>query len=76
MGKGKKGGTPHNTGNGSTTTKPSATGTVQPVTNPLDLWYLCEKINYAIKYPVIDKDGSRQYQRVVTRIIRKENEFF
>lgn len=76
MSKGKKGGAPHNTGNGNTTTKPAATGTVQPVTNPLDLWYLCEKINYALGNPVIDKDGSRQYQRVVTRIIRKENEFF
>ncbi|MGK6520298.1 hypothetical protein AB6S00_011525 [Enterobacter hormaechei] len=49
---------------------------MQPVTNPLDLWYLCEKINYALSNPLIDKDGSRQYQRVVTRIIRKENEFF
>lgn len=76
MGKGKKGGTPHNAGSGKATTKPAATGTVQPVTNPLDLWYLCEKINYALGKPVIDKDGSRQYQRVVTRIIRKENEFF
>ncbi|TBN93430.1 Uma2 family endonuclease [Salmonella enterica subsp. salamae serovar 13,22:z:-] len=76
MRKGKKGGIPHDTGTGKTITKPSATGTVQPVTNPLDLWYLCEKINYALGNPVIDKDGSRQYQRVVTRIIRKENEFF
>ncbi|EOZ7469406.1 hypothetical protein O8H71_001584 [Enterobacter hormaechei] len=49
---------------------------MQPVTNPLDLWYLCEKINYALSNPLIDKDGSRQYLRVVTRIIRKENEFF
>jgi hypothetical protein len=76
MNKGKKSGSPYNTGTGKTTTKTSAIGAVQPVTNPLDLWYLCEKINHALANPVIDKDGSKQYQRTVTRIIRDENEFF
>lgn len=76
MAKGKKAGNPHDTGGGKTETKPSATGVVQPVTNPLDLWYLCEKINYALAHPVIDKDGSRQYQRVVTRLIRFDDDAF
>lgn len=76
MSKGGKSGIPHNTGTATAITKSSATGIVQPVTNPLDLWYLCEKINYALASPVTDKDGSRQYQRVVTRMIREENMFF
>lgn len=62
---------------GSGTTKLEPEGIVLPVTNPLDLWYLCEKINYAIAHPVIDKDGSRAFQRVVTYLIRKDyNSFF
>lgn len=32
-------------------TKPDASGQVLPVTNPLDLWYLCEKARYAKAKP-------------------------
>lgn len=39
------------------------TGTVARVTNPLDLWYLCKKINYALKYPAKRSDGQLMYQR-------------
>lgn len=49
------------------------TGTVATVTNPLDLWYLCEKVNYALKYPAKRSDGQLMYQRKVTRMIRRDD---
>ena len=52
------------------------TGTVAPVTNPLDLWYLCEKVNYALKYPLKRSDGQMMYQRGVTKLIRKDDRNF
>lgn len=52
------------------------TGTVAPVTNPLDLWYLCEKINYALKNPSKRRDGQLMYQRRVTRLIRRDDRYF
>lgn len=58
----------------STVKKP--TGTAVPVTDPLDLWYLCEKVNYALKYPSRRSDGKLMYQRKVTRMIRKDNKNF
>ncbi|WP_347254097.1 VRR-NUC domain-containing protein [Leminorella grimontii] len=72
----KKTGSTHDTGAGKTTTKADASGTAQPVTNPLDLWYLCQKINYALKNPLARADGATVFQRVVTWMIRKENEWF
>ena len=48
-------------------------GTVVHVTNPLDLWYLCEKVNYALKYPSRRSDGRPLYQRRVTRLIRRDD---
>ncbi|MBD2792534.1 VRR-NUC domain-containing protein [Xenorhabdus szentirmaii] len=51
-------------------------GAVAPVTNPLDLWYLCEKVNYAIKNPKKRSDGQMMYQRVVTQLIRKDDRAF
>ena len=52
------------------------TGTVTTVTDPLDLWYLCEKINYALKYPAKRSDGQLMYQRKVTRLIREDDKHF
>lgn len=52
------------------------TGTVATVTNPLDLWYLCEKVNYALKYPSKRSDGQLMYQRKVTRMIRQDDKNF
>ncbi|QBX82575.1 VRR-NUC domain-containing protein [Citrobacter tructae] len=52
------------------------TGTVARVTNPLDLWYLCEKVNYALKYPAKRSDGQLMYQRKVTRLIRQDDRNF
>jgi len=52
------------------------TGTVTKVTDPLDLWYLCEKVNYALKYPVKRSDGQLMYQRKVTRLIRQDDKNF
>ena len=52
------------------------TGTAVPVTNPLDLWYLCEKVNYALKNPSIRSDGQVMYQRRVTRMIRQDDKNF
>ena len=51
-------------------------GTVTRVTNPLDLWYLCEKVNYALKYPARRSDGQPMYQRKVTRLIRQDDRNF
>lgn len=52
------------------------TGTVARVTNPLDLWYLCEKVNYALRYPAKRSDGQLMYQRKVTRLIRQDDRNF
>uniref|UniRef100_C5CNC8 Uncharacterized protein n=1 Tax=Variovorax paradoxus (strain S110) TaxID=543728 RepID=C5CNC8_VARPS len=58
------------------TTRPSTEGTILPVTNPLDLWYLCQKAGYAEKYPLKNSNGSPMYQRTVTQWVRKDGEFF
>ncbi|WP_234004640.1 hypothetical protein [Cronobacter sakazakii] len=58
------------------TTVKAPEGTVARVTNPLDLWYLCEKVNYALKYPVKRSDGKMMYQRKVTRLIRQDDRNF
>jgi len=58
------------------TTVKAPEGTVARVTNPLDLWYLCEKVNYALKYPVKRSDGMMMYQRKVTRLIRQDDKNF
>ena len=52
------------------------TGTVAPVTNPLDLWYLCEKVNYALRHPLKRSDGQMMYQRGVTKLIRNDDRNF
>lgn len=58
-------------------TKPAASGTVLPVMDPLDLWYLCEKASYAKKTPYLRaKDGYPMYQRTVSRLVRCDNEAF
>jgi hypothetical protein len=58
------------------TTRPNTDGAVLPVTNPLDLWYLCQKAGYAEKYPLKNSNGSPMYQRTVTQWVRKDGEFF
>lgn len=72
----RKTGSAHDTGKGNATTKADASGTALPVTNPLDLWYLCQKINYALKYPITRADGATVYQRVVTELVRLDNRAF
>ncbi|RTT18932.1 hypothetical protein DY951_29200 [Pseudomonas aeruginosa] len=58
-------------------TKPDASGQVLPVTNPLDLWYLCEKARYARANPYRRSgDEAPMYQRVVAQLVRVDNELF
>ncbi len=58
-------------------TKPSSSGMVLPVTDPLDLWYLCEKASYAKAIPYKRaKDGYPMYQRTVSQLVRCDNEAF
>jgi len=58
-------------------TKPDASGQVLPVTNPLDLWYLCEKARYASANPYRRaNDEAPMYQRTVALMIRADNELF
>ncbi|MFJ3461621.1 VRR-NUC domain-containing protein [Achromobacter spanius] len=47
------------------------------MTNPLDLWYLCEKARYASANPYRRSgDGAPMYQRTVALMIRADNELF
>ncbi|MDE1530397.1 VRR-NUC domain-containing protein [Pseudomonas carnis] len=58
-------------------TKPASDGMVLPVTDPLDLWYLCEKASYAKAIPYKRaKDGYPMYQRTVSQLVRCDNEAF
>lgn len=58
-------------------TKPTSSGMVLPVTDPLDLWYLCEKASYAKATPYQRaKDGYPMYQRTVSQLVRCDNEAF
>ncbi|MGW9064952.1 hypothetical protein ACWGPO_12740 [Achromobacter animicus] len=58
-------------------TKPDASGQVLPVTNPLDLWCLCEKARYASANPYRRaSDEAPMYQRTVALMIRADNELF
>jgi hypothetical protein len=58
-------------------TKSSSSGMVLPVTDPLDLWYLCEKASYAKATPYKRaKDGYPMYQRTVSQLVRCDNEAF
>jgi len=67
----------HPSGSAKTQTKTEATGTVLPVVNPLDLWYLCEKARYAKLNPYRRaRDLRPMYQRAVTQLIRADNELF
>ncbi|WP_460416628.1 VRR-NUC domain-containing protein [Pseudomonas sp. microsymbiont 2] len=60
-----------------TTTKPTATGAVVPVTDHPDLWYLCEKANYAQRFPYVRSGDNRaMYQRRVSYWARLDNENF
>ncbi|WP_158685929.1 VRR-NUC domain-containing protein [Achromobacter spanius] len=47
------------------------------MTNPLDLWYLCEKARYASANPYRRaNDEAPMYQRTVALMIRADNELF
>ncbi|WP_312436387.1 hypothetical protein [Achromobacter sp.] len=47
------------------------------MTNPLDLWYLCEKARYASANPYRRaNDKAPMYQRTVALMIRADNELF
>ena len=76
MASGKKSATIPGTSTKKTPTVIQPAGTVAQVTNPLDLWYLCEKVNYALKFPKISSSGAILYQRVVTRLIRFDDRNF
>lgn len=72
----KMAGRPRN-GRALTTAKPTAVGVIVPVTDPPDLWYLCEKARYARRFPYIRSDGERaMYQRRVSTWVRLDNENF
>ncbi|ATA26727.1 hypothetical protein BIY26_07415 [Brenneria goodwinii] len=74
MSTGKKTATPATENTPTATTKKEPVGTAAPVTDPLDLWYLCEKVGYALNNPKIRSDGQPMYQRVVTQLIRLDDE--
>ncbi|MEC5345325.1 VRR-NUC domain-containing protein, partial [Brenneria populi] len=76
MSTGKKTATPAAGRETTTDTKKEPGGTAAPVTDPLDLWYLCEKVGYALNNPKIRSDGQPMYQRVVTQLIRLDDEMF
>ncbi len=59
-----------------TATKRNPAEPVLPVTNPLDLWYLCEKANYAQEHPLRTREGHPMYQRTVTQEIRLDDDAF
>lgn len=61
-------------GRGSTTRKPDQAGSVLPVTNPMDLWYLCQKAGYAEAFPLRNKKGWPMYQRTVTQWVHRDND--
>lgn len=64
-------------GSRSSSTKRDVSGEVLPVTNPLDLWYLCEKARYAGANPYKRAgDGAPMYQRTVALLIRADNALF
>ena len=54
-------------GKGSQTKRPDAAGTVLPVENPMDLWYLCQKAGFAEQFPMRDARGRALCQRQVSR---------
>ncbi|MEC5317869.1 VRR-NUC domain-containing protein [Brenneria populi subsp. brevivirga] len=76
MSTGKKTATPAAGSETTTDTKKEPGGTAALVTDPLDLWYLCEKVGYALNNPKIRSDGQPMYQRVVTQLIRLDDEMF
>lgn len=75
MGKGSgnsKIATPSSAGTKSSSTNYDPSGTILPVTNPIDIVYLCHKMEAAKKFPYECKDGSFRYQRQVTEWIRAD----
>lgn len=64
-------------GGQNSSTKRDVSAEVLPVTNPLDLWYLCEKAQYAGANPYKRaSDEAPMYQRTVALWIRADNELF
>lgn len=61
--------------NNRSTTKVEAKGSILEVSNPFDLWYLCQKIEYAKNNPMQRSDGVFIFQRVVSLWIREEAKF-
>ncbi|PYC03098.1 hypothetical protein DMX04_08645 [Pseudomonas koreensis] len=60
-----------------TSTKSNSRGAVLPVTDHIDLWYLCEKVSYTIANPYKkSKSNYIMYQRNVTFLIRADNELY
>ncbi|MGL4666991.1 MAG: hypothetical protein ACRCWR_03575, partial [Saezia sp.] len=58
-----------------TNTKQVAEGAVLEVEDAKDLWYLCQKIDYANANPITRADGGLLRQRVVTIMIQRDNAF-
>lgn len=65
---------PSSIGSKSASTSYDSSGIVLPVVNPLDIVYLCHKMEAAKKSPYTAKDGTPRYQRQVTKWIRQEAE--
>jgi len=63
---------PSSAGSKSISTKYDASGTMLPVVHPVDIVYLCHKMEAAQKNPFIAKDGYPRYQRQVTKWIRQD----
>ncbi len=59
-------------GKGSQTKRPEAAGTVLPVENPMDLWYLCQKAGFAERFPMRDARGRALCQRQVSRWVHHD----
>jgi hypothetical protein len=60
----------NNGGSKSQTRNPASAGRVLPVTKPMDLWYLCQKVGFAEMFPLKNDKGFPMYQRTVSRWIR------
>ena len=62
-GSGKPIATPSSIGSRSASTRYDSSGTVLPLVNPLDIVYLCHKMEAAKKSPYMAKNGTPRYQR-------------
>ncbi|WP_293935754.1 hypothetical protein [Iodobacter sp.] len=62
-------------GRKTTTKTPAQAGTTLPVTNPMDLWYLCQKAGFAQRFPLMASNGTPRYQRQVSKWVSLDCKF-